>query len=124
MKHERDQGKPRRQTKLLQNNGRESLKGGSRVQYERGVAWRGVAPCGARRVVARRGEGRTVKRKGLVAVACVRHPWLCLAAARACVWRRVLVVGSLGALSIAAVAWRGCGLMWMWSAAVAVRTRL
>jgi hypothetical protein len=54
-------------------------------RYDRGVARRGVAPCGARHVVARRGEGRIVERKGLVVAACVRHSWLCLVAARTCV---------------------------------------
>src|SRR6266851_4803615 len=80
MKHEGDQGKPRRQTKLLQNNGKESLKGGR--GYSTIVAWRGEAGHGQRRLV---------KGKELATAVCVRHAWLCLAAAGvvACVrWRR------------------------------------
>ncbi len=54
MKHEGDQGKPRRQTKLLQNNGKESLKGGQ--GYSMIVVWCGVVWHHVVRGVLWRGE--------------------------------------------------------------------
>ena len=86
--------KARQQTKLLQNNGTESLKGGqgySTIVASRGVAWRGAVWHRVARGVAGRGErdGEMERNRS-----GVRRAWLCLAAAgaEACVggvcWRR------------------------------------
>jgi hypothetical protein len=123
MKH--DEREQRRQTKLSQNNRSESsreMKG--EVRLRRDMAWRGVAPCDARRGMARRsmGKGRLAK-GGETSVACMWHCVVVSGGGEGGCWRRALAAGSLGALSNVAVVWRGCSLMWTWTAAVAVRAR-
>ena len=67
--------------RTMGRNHRKAVKG--IVRSWRGVAWRDVAPCGARHGEARRGGAKegNCGREGTAAV-CMRHVWSCLAAAK------------------------------------------
>jgi len=130
MKH--DEREQRRQTKLLQNNGVESLKGVqgySMIVAWRGVAWRGVVQCGVALCGTRRGRVRRCmgerdgkmegKLRWRMCAACV-----VVSGGKGVCWQHVLAAGSLEALSnVVVVGWRRCGLTWTWTAVVAARAR-
>jgi hypothetical protein len=110
--------KARQQTKLLQNNGTESLKGGqgySTIVAWCGMAWCGVAPCGMRRGVARRGVDKEIGESERN-----RARWR-VCGVRGRVWRCVLAAGSLEAFECSG------GMVWVRLcvdvAVVVVRTR-